>query len=157
MTCVQNAVIGREREWAEMPRGAAPRRVVIVGGGPAGLECARVARLRGHAVVLFEKNPQLGGQTLIAKKAPARQDFDGACRYAATQCQKLGVDLRLGVRASADAILGERPDVVVLATGARPLKPDLPGIDHHAYSAWEVLQGTGATRRASWPLGDPCS
>jgi 2,4-dienoyl-CoA reductase-like NADH-dependent reductase (Old Yellow Enzyme family)/thioredoxin reductase len=143
VSCVQNAIIGREVDWAETSRTAAPRKVVIVGGGPAGLECARIARLRGHAVVLFEKNLELGGQTLIAKNAPARQDFDGACRYAAHQCQKLGVDLRLGVRASADTILAEEPDVVVLATGARPLKPNLQGIDEHGSSAWEVLQGTG--------------
>lgn len=142
VTCVQNAVIGRERDWAELPRAATPRKLVIVGGGPAGLECARVARLRGHAVVLFEKNAEPGGQTLIAKRAPSRQDFDGACRYAALQCRKLGVDLRLGVAATRETILRETPDIVVLATGARAFKPALPGIDDYGYSAWEVLQGT---------------
>jgi 2,4-dienoyl-CoA reductase-like NADH-dependent reductase (Old Yellow Enzyme family)/thioredoxin reductase len=142
VTCVQNAVIGREREWAELPRTASAKKIAIVGGGPAGLECARVARLRGHPVVLFEKNQELGGQTLIAKNAPARQDFDGACRYTSLQCKKLGVDLRLGVAANADSILSEKPDVVVLATGARAFKPKLPGIDDYGYSAWEVLQGT---------------
>ncbi|MBM4073625.1 MAG: FAD-binding protein [Planctomycetes bacterium] len=142
VTCVQNAVIGRERDWAELPRAATPRKLVIVGGGPAGLECARVARLRGHVVVLLEKNDEPGGQTLIARKAPSRQDFDGACRYAALQCVKLGVDLRLGTMATPEAILRESPDVVVLATGARAFKPPLPGIDDYGYSAWEVLQGT---------------
>jgi 2,4-dienoyl-CoA reductase-like NADH-dependent reductase (Old Yellow Enzyme family)/thioredoxin reductase len=142
VTCVQNAVIGREAAWADLPRTAAPRKVVIVGGGPAGLECARVARLRGHEVVLFEQSQELGGQTLIARKAPARQDFDGACRYAALQCRKLGVTMRLGVRADAAAVVAESPDVVVLATGARAFKPRLPGIDDYGYDAWEVLQGT---------------
>jgi NADPH-dependent 2,4-dienoyl-CoA reductase/sulfur reductase-like enzyme len=141
VTCVQNAVIGRETAWADMPRAAAPLKVVVVGGGPAGLECARVARLRGHQVVLFEKSPEFGGQTLIARQAPARQDFDGACRYAALQCRKHGVDLRPGVAADAEAVLRESPDVVVLATGARAFKPNLPGIDEYGYSAWEVLQG----------------
>jgi 2,4-dienoyl-CoA reductase-like NADH-dependent reductase (Old Yellow Enzyme family)/thioredoxin reductase len=142
VTCVQNAVIGREAAWAELPRATAPRKVVIVGGGPAGLECARVARLRGHQVVLFEKRPELGGQTLIARKAPARQDFDGACRYSALQCRKLGVTIHLGVTADAGRILAEAPDVVVLATGARAFRPAVPGLDEYGYSAWEVLEGT---------------
>jgi NADPH-dependent 2,4-dienoyl-CoA reductase/sulfur reductase-like enzyme len=141
VTCVQNAVVGRETVWADMPRAAAPLKVVVVGGGPAGLECARVARLRGHQVVLFEKEPEFGGQTLIARNAPARQDFDGACRYAALQCRKHGVDLRPGVAADAEAVLRESPDVVVLATGARAYKPGLPGLDDYGYSGWEVLQG----------------
>jgi NADPH-dependent 2,4-dienoyl-CoA reductase/sulfur reductase-like enzyme len=140
VTCVQNAVIGRETLWTELPRAAGPCKVVIVGGGPAGLECARVARLRGHHVVLLEKNDELGGQTLIARRAPARADFDGACRYAAAQCRKLGVAIRLGVEADAAVVLREAPDVVVIATGARPFKPALPGIDL-GVSAWQVLAG----------------
>jgi NADPH-dependent 2,4-dienoyl-CoA reductase/sulfur reductase-like enzyme len=142
VTCVQNAVIGREAEWAEMPRAASARRVVIVGGGPAGLECARVARLRGHDVVLFEKAPELGGQTLIARRGPGRQDFDGACRYSALQCKKLGVDIRLGTEATVEKILAEKPDVAVIATGAVAHKPKLPGVDDYAFSAWEALNGT---------------
>lgn len=141
VTCVQNAVIGREAAWAELPRSTSPRKIVVVGGGPAGLECARVARLRGHQVVLLEKNAEFGGQTLIARQAPARQDFDGACRYSLLQCRKLGVDLRPNTAASAELILREKPDVVVLATGAKAFKPSLPGIDEYGYNAWEVLEG----------------
>ncbi len=141
VTCVQNAVVGREREWSELPKAERPLKVVIVGGGPAGLECARVARLRGHFVVLFEKNQELGGQTLIAKRAPARQDFDGACRYTSRQCEKLGVDLRIGAEADAETVLRESPGAVVLATGARALRPSIPGIDPHGISAWDVLAG----------------
>src|SRR5262245_23481699 len=141
VTCVQNAVIGREAAWAELPRAPAPKKVVIVGGGPAGLECARVARLRGHAVLLLEKGQELGGPTLPARRAPARQDFDGACRYAAAQCRKHGVEIRLGFEADAAAVLREAPEVAVLATGARPLRPGLPGIDRHGVSAWDVLAG----------------
>jgi NADPH-dependent 2,4-dienoyl-CoA reductase/sulfur reductase-like enzyme len=142
VTCVQNAIIGRETIWAEMPRAASPKKVLILGGGPAGLECARVARLRGHQVILLEKSQELGGQTLIARNGPARQDFDGACRFSALQCRKLGVDIRLGVTADAALVQRESADVVVLATGARPFKPQIPGIDDYAYNAWEVLQGT---------------
>jgi 2,4-dienoyl-CoA reductase-like NADH-dependent reductase (Old Yellow Enzyme family)/thioredoxin reductase len=141
VTCVQNAVIGREAAWADLPRAPRAGKVVVVGGGPAGLECARVARLRGHDIVLFEKNRELGGQALIARKAPTRQDFDGACRYAAGQCRKHGVEIRLGVEADAAAVLREAPDVAVIATGARALRPDLPGIAEYGVSAWDVLDG----------------
>jgi mycofactocin system FadH/OYE family oxidoreductase 2 len=141
ITCVQNPEVGHEMEWSETSKAARPRKVVVVGGGPAGLECARVARLRGHEVVLFEKNEELGGQTLIAKNAPSRQDFDGACRYTARQCEKLGVEIRLGTAADAAGVLGESPDVVVLATGAKALRPEIPGIDTWGTSSWDVLAG----------------
>lgn len=141
VTCVQNAVIGREKEWAVLTRSQETKKVVVVGGGPAGLECARVARMRGHEVVLFEKEEELGGQTLIAKNAPSRQDFDGACRYAALQCKKLGVDIRTGRVATVDMVSEESPDVVILATGAQAFQPPIPGLEDFGYSAWEVLQG----------------
>lgn len=141
VTCVQNPVIGREREWADLPRAQASRRVVVVGGGPAGLEAARVASARGHTVILFEKSDRLGGQTLIARLAPGRQDFDGATRWSSLQCRKLGVDVRLNTEATLEAILSERPDVVLIASGATAHPPALTGLDgHQVVSAWDVLQ-----------------
>jgi NADPH-dependent 2,4-dienoyl-CoA reductase/sulfur reductase-like enzyme len=142
VTCVQNPVIGREREWADLPPAASRRKVVVVGGGPSGLEAARVAAARGHRVTLFEKSDQLGGQTLIAKLAPGRHDFDGATRWSGLQCRKLGVDIRLQMAATIDDILSASPDVVVIATGARARRPSLPGMEQHQFvSGWEVLQG----------------
>jgi dimethylglycine catabolism A len=142
VTCVQNATIGREAEWADMPRSLSSIKLVVIGGGPSGLECARVAALRGHKVVLIEKNQELGGQTLIARNGPGRQDFDGACRYMALQCKKLGVEIRLGVEATPESILAESGDMVAIATGAKCFKPAIPGLADYAYSAWEILQGT---------------
>jgi 2,4-dienoyl-CoA reductase-like NADH-dependent reductase (Old Yellow Enzyme family) len=142
VTCVQNPVIGRETEWSELPRTDAARRIVVVGGGPAGLEAARVAAARGHQVVLFERASELGGQTLIAKLAPARQDFDGATRWSGLQCEKLGVDIRLNSEATVDAILAESPDAVLVATGATARPPGWEGMDQaRCVAGWDVLQG----------------
>ena len=142
VTCVQNPVIGRERQWAELSLSAIRKKVVVVGGGPAGLEAARVCAERGHQVILFEQAQELGGQTLIARRAPTRQDFDGATRWSAQQCRKLGVDIRLGARATVDMVVGEQPDEVIVATGATARPHDIDGADgHQVVSAWDVLLG----------------
>jgi len=142
VTCVQNPVIGREDRWAELGHCDVRKKLVVVGGGPAGLEAARVAAGRGHDVVLFEREAELGGQTLIAKLAPSRRDFDGATRWSSHQCRKLGVDLRLGVDADVSRVLAEQPDAVILATGARARRPALEGMETaRVVSGWDVLLG----------------
>lgn len=144
--CVQNAATSRE---ATMPhviaktRGA-KRRVVVVGAGPAGLEAARVARERGHEVVLFEKNTAVGGQIALAAKAPQREQMAGIVRWFDMETKRLGVDRRLGVAATEAMIRAERPDIVVLATGGSSFTGQVAAwgvADGLAVSSWEILAG----------------
>ncbi|MFH1481248.1 MAG: FAD-dependent oxidoreductase, partial [Pseudomonadota bacterium] len=98
-------------------------------GGPAGCEAARVAAIRGHRVVLYEKENELGGQLRIAGKAPGRLDFLEPPRWYTLQLKKLGVEVHLGTVATAEMIREKRPDAVVMATGSVPGKLDVPGGD----------------------------
>jgi len=142
VTCVQNPVTGRESELGDLRRTATPTRVVIVGGGVAGLEAARVAALRGCDVVLMEKTAELGGQVLLAARAPARAEYAGIARFLAGQVRKLGVHVRMGVEATAELVLDERPDAVVIATGSHPYIPSVPGSDgKHVVTDRDVLSG----------------
>ena len=142
VTCVQNPATGREGELGDLRRAATAKRVVVVGGGVAGLEAARVAALRGCRVVLMEKATELGGQILLAARAPARAEYAGIVRFLASQVEKLGVDVRLGMEATPALVLGEHPDAVVVATGSHPHIPPVPGSDgKHVVTDRDVLGG----------------
>jgi NADPH-dependent 2,4-dienoyl-CoA reductase/sulfur reductase-like enzyme len=125
IACTMNPEMGREQEMALEPT-RTPKRVMIVGGGPAGLEAARIATLRGHQVSLYEQSDRLGGQTLLAARAPGREDLAEVQRYYTYQMQRLEVEVHLGTEVTLDTIDRVAPDVVVFATGSRPYIPDLP-------------------------------
>jgi len=147
ITCTVNPEAGREREMVIAP---APRRkrVMIIGGGLSGLEAARVAAARGHQVTLYEENVDLGGQWLLASKPPHKQDHLLLLGYLVGQLDKLGVELKCGVRVTAALVEEAGPDVVLVATGAKPLVPPIPGVDREeAVTAWDVLGGKTVGRR----------
>jgi 2,4-dienoyl-CoA reductase-like NADH-dependent reductase (Old Yellow Enzyme family)/NADPH-dependent 2,4-dienoyl-CoA reductase/sulfur reductase-like enzyme len=117
--CAINPATMRERNWAAFGQATRRGKVVVVGGGPAGLEAARVCALRGHKVVLFEARAALGGALRMTADLPGREDFADAIDWWEGELERLGVDVRRGASADAGAVMSERPDAVVVATGAR--------------------------------------
>jgi 2,4-dienoyl-CoA reductase-like NADH-dependent reductase (Old Yellow Enzyme family)/thioredoxin reductase len=141
-TCIHNPASGREADLPqEVPHDAGenPKHVVIVGAGPAGLEAARVAAVRGHRVTLLEADDAPGGQVRIAARSQRRRDLIGIIDWRVQQCQKHGVDLRLNAFAEAAEILDLEPDVVIVATGGipdagYPFREEGPSFD-----VWDVM------------------
>jgi len=139
LTCAVNPEAGKEKELAITPAAQA-KRVMVIGGGAAGLETARVATLRGHKVSLYEKEDILAKDLTVAIKAPGRQGWDDARRYYTYQMKLLGVDVHLGVTVTPEMVLQGDFDAVVVATGALPDIPDIPGGDlPHVVEMKQVL------------------
>src|SRR5262245_20285773 len=142
IACIQNPVIGREAELVEVRAAARTRRVVVAGGGVAGLEAARMAAQRGHRVVPLEATAELGGQLLALCRTPARESYGEVVRWLAGEVARAGVDVRLETAATVDGILAAGPDAVVVATGSRPRRLEAPvAEDAHVLTAEEVLLG----------------
>jgi 2,4-dienoyl-CoA reductase-like NADH-dependent reductase (Old Yellow Enzyme family) len=121
ITCVTNPVVGREKELGTgtLHRAARVKRVVVVGGGPAGLEAAWVAAARGHNVTLLERGDELGGKIRLAQRLPGRDELADFADWRIGECERRGVDVRLGVDAGVDDVVALAPDAVVVATGGR--------------------------------------
>jgi len=141
--CLHNPATGREARFSHAitERAAVRRKVVVVGAGPAGLEAARVSALRGHKVVVFEAADRPGGQVLTAARAPGRRDIVGITDWLAAEVALAGVDIRCNHYAEADDILGEEPDVVIIACGGVPGSPAYVAGSELAVSGWDLLNG----------------
>ncbi len=141
VSCIYNARAGRELQF---PMGEAghKKNVVIIGGGPAGMEAARTAALRGHTVHLFEETSELGGQALLASATPHKGEFAEVVRYLKHEIDRFKVNVHLNTRADAGTVEQLNPDTVIVATGAQPLVPDIPGVDRpNVVQAWDVISG----------------
>ena len=154
MNCAVNARTGRELTNRLTPV-EEPKRVVVIGGGPGGMEASRVAAARGHHVVLFEKNRRLGGALFFASLVHADNEY--FLEFLTTQIRNLPIDVRLGVEATPDVVRGARPDVVVVATGAQIHVPAIPGDDlPHVFTGTQMRAmladrvSPEATARLAW-------
>ena len=149
LVCAVNAAAGRERGYG-VALAERSKRVLVVGGGPAGMEAARVVALRGHQVTLYEKESRLGGQLLQAVVPPHKDNLARLIDYLTTQLTKLGITLKLGLEVTPRLIDEATPDVVILAMGAEPLVPRIPGIHRPSVvSARQVLDGKEVRKRVA--------
>ncbi|HPG02708.1 MAG TPA: FAD-dependent oxidoreductase, partial [Rhodoblastus sp.] len=127
VSCLVNPRACHETELNYLPTNM-PKKIAVVGAGPAGLAFSITAAERGHKVTLFEANSDIGGQFNLARKIPGKEEFDETIRYFRRMIALRGVDLRLNTRVDADALSGF--DEVIVATGIEPRTPQIPGIDH---------------------------
>jgi 2-enoate reductase len=129
ISCSVNPVVGKESYYV-ITRAERPKKVMIIGGGPAGMEAARVAALRGHEVTIYEKENELGGQLKAASKPPFKSGIRDLVNYLSTQLRKLGVEVEIGKEVTPDLLDVVRPEAVVVATGAIPIIPSIPSIEN---------------------------
>ncbi|CAM3938840.1 bilirubin reductase, long form [Flavobacterium antarcticum] len=141
VACVLNAENGFEEERSITPA-AIKKNIIVIGGGPAGLEAARVAAKKGHKVIMFEKEKKLGGQLNIADVPPRKREMHRAVQDLVHAVRKEDVAIHLGEPATIDRILSLKPNAVIIAVGAKSFAPSIPGIDGiNVCDAWDVLSG----------------
>jgi 2,4-dienoyl-CoA reductase (NADPH2) len=141
MLCLMNPACGREKELEIKPT-ETPKQVLVIGAGPGGMEAAFVASKRGHTVTLWERDDSLGGQSRLAAVPPYKAEINRVAQYYRAQLKRQKVTLELGKNAEADQVLAAGADVVILATGASPLIPEIPGMDgDNVVTAHDILSG----------------
>ncbi len=142
ISCIQRPETGRELVYGAPSPAARRKRVMVVGGGPAGMKAAVTAAARGHEVTLYDAAPQLGGQVLLAQLLPKRAEFGGIVTNFARELERAQVRIHRGAPVDAALIRAEAPDAVILATGATPRVPDLPTDGEvQIVTAWQILRG----------------
>ena len=142
ISCIQNPVSGRELQLGSLPPAVRRKRVLVVGGGPAGMKAAVIAAQRGHRVTLFEAERRLGGQALLAQMLPGRAEFGGLITNLLRELEVAGVQIHRSTHVDRELIMAEAPDVVVIATGAIPYRPVFPREGNlEIVDAWQVLRG----------------
>jgi len=141
ITCTVNAAVGREKEM-EIKPAVVKKKVFVAGGGPGGMEAARVAALRGHDVTLYEKSDRLGGQLNLACMPPTKQELAETVIWLSRQVHKAGVKVKLNTELTLAEIEKEIPDVLIVATGAGPTQVDIKGADGvNVVTSWDILSG----------------
>jgi 2,4-dienoyl-CoA reductase-like NADH-dependent reductase (Old Yellow Enzyme family) len=140
ISCIQHPETGRERTFGTRQPAASSRKVMIAGGGPAGMKAAAVAAERGHDVTLYETSARLGGQIILAQQLPGRAEFGGVITNLTRELEQAGVKVVTNTMVDRAMIDREAPDAVIVATGARPRHPTIEGADEaHVVDAWQVL------------------
>ena len=139
--CAVNAELGKEGQNLVRPA-EKEKRILIIGGGPAGMETARVAKLRGHDVTLWDKRGELGGNLILAEKAPHKEEIANLTHYLIHQLQSLEVKVELSKEVTPEKIIQVNADEVVLTTGSLPIVPEIPGVEQaNVVTAIDVLSG----------------
>jgi NADPH-dependent 2,4-dienoyl-CoA reductase/sulfur reductase-like enzyme len=147
ISCIQYPESGRELLYAVKPKARGAKKVLVAGGGPAGLKAAAVAAERGHEVTLYERERLLGGQALVAQLLPGRAEFGGIVTNLTREAERAGARIVKGRAVTKELVAAEGPDALILATGSRPQAPPIEGGERasNIVHAREVLTGQAAT------------
>lgn len=143
--CLLNPTVGFEKEF-EGEKSASPKKILVAGGGPGGLQAALMLKKKGHEVILCEKDSKLGGQFFIAGIAPRKEEFSKAAVSLGERAESAGVEIRLQTEVTPELIESLKPDYVIVATGSDPILPSIPGIEKsHVSTAHDILKGNRTT------------
>lgn len=141
--CTVNTETGKEHEsFSALVPAKQPKRVMVIGGGPAGMEAARTARLRGHSVTLYEKHTELGGMLQYVSKPAYKKDYLDLLNWQKAELERLGVEVNLGATVTPSMVADAGPDAVILAIGVRQVRPEITGVDSSGlYGVFGILNG----------------